>query len=79
MNLTTFRKDIYNLSQSVIDNHEELEILVGDDGDGVVVVSMADYRALKELAYLENTGTLSTVFERMENESEDDFSIEDAL
>ena len=79
MNLTAFRKDIYNLSQSVIDNHEELEILVGDNGDGVVVVSMADYRALKELVYLENTGTLSTVFERMENESEDDFSIEDAL
>lgn len=79
MNLTSFRKDIYNLSQAVIENHEALEIPIGDGEDGVVILSMSDYRSLKELAYLENTGTLATVFERMEQEVEDDFLIEDVL
>lgn len=79
MNLTSFRKDIYNVAKSVIENHEELEISVGNEGDGVVLMSLADYRALKELQYLENTGVLSTVLDRMENETEDDFSLEDAL
>ncbi len=79
MNLTTFRNDIYNLSKLVIENHKELEISIGDNGDGLVNISLADYRALKELLFLENTGTLSTVFERMENESDNDFLIEDAL
>lgn len=79
MNLTTFRKDIYNLSKSVIENHEEIEIPIGDNGDGVVVISLADYRAMKELSYLDSVGVLDTVLERMENEKEDDFSIEDAL
>lgn len=79
MNLTAFRKDIYNLSRQVMENHEELEIAIGDDGDGVVVISMADYRAMKELAYLDSTGQLDIVMERMDNESENDFSVEDAL
>lgn len=79
MNLTSFRKDIYNLSKAVIENHEELEISVGDEGAGIVVLSLADYRAIKELHHLENTGVLSTVLERMEEETEEDFLIEDAL
>ena len=47
MNLTSFRKDIYNVTKSVIENHEELEISVGNEGDGVVLMSLADYRELK--------------------------------
>lgn len=79
MNLTTFRKDIYNISRSVIENHEEIEIPIGDNGDGVVVISLADYKAMKELIYLDNTGVLAKVLERMDKETEDDFSLEDAL
>ncbi|MBF0777875.1 type II toxin-antitoxin system Phd/YefM family antitoxin [Streptococcus cuniculi] len=79
MNLTAFRKDIYNLSKAVIENHEELDISVGDEGAGIVVLSRADYRAMKELHYLENTGVLSTVLDRMEEETTEDFLLEDAL
>ncbi|HEM3613002.1 TPA: hypothetical protein U1C34_001919 [Streptococcus suis] len=42
-------------------------------------IPITDCRVLEELTHLENTGTLSTVFERMENELEDDFLVEDSL
>ncbi|MDR2976771.1 MAG: type II toxin-antitoxin system Phd/YefM family antitoxin [Streptococcaceae bacterium] len=78
MKPTTVRKDIYNIFKSVVKNHSELEIPV-DDQDSVVVMSKKDFLAQQELFYLQNTGTLDVVLNRMENETADDFSLEDAL
>jgi len=72
------RKDIYNVLRGVVKNHSELEVTL-DDNDAVVVMSKADYLARQELLYLQGTGTLDIVLDRMDNEKPDDFSFEDAL
>ena len=78
MNPTSFRKDIYNILRSVINNHSELEVAISDK-ESVVIISKSDYTSMKELLYLQNAGVLDLVLDRMDNETVDDFRIEDAL
>ena len=75
---TLVRKDIYNILKNVVKNHSELEIPLDDD-NSVIVVSKKDYLAQQELLYLRNTGVLDVVLERVKNETEGDFLLEDAL
>ena len=78
MNPTNLRKDIYNIFRSVIKNHSELEVAISDN-ESVVVIPKSDYTSMKELLYLQNTGVLDLVLDRIDNETDDDFRIEDAL
>ena len=78
MNPTNLRKDIYNIFRSVIRNHSELEVTISDN-ESVVVIPKSDYTSMKELLYLQNTGVLDLVLDRIDNETDDDFRIEDAL
>jgi len=77
MNPTNLRKDIYNIFRSVIKNHSELEVAISDN-ESVVVIPKSDYTSMKELLYLQNTGVLDLVLDRIDNETDDDFRIEDA-
>ena len=77
MNPTNLRKDIYNIFRSVIKNHSELEVTISDN-ESVVVIPKSDYTSMKELLYLQNTGVLDLVLDRIDNETDDDFRIEDA-
>ena len=78
INPTGLRKDIYNIFRSIIKNHTELEVTI-DENDSVVVIPKSDYTSMKELLYLQNTGVLDLVLHRMDNETNEDFIIEDAL
>ena len=78
MNPTNLRKDIYNIFRSIIQNHSELEVAISEK-ESVVVIPKSDYNSMKELLYLQNTGVLDLVLNRIENETIDDFCIEDAL
>ena len=78
INPTNLRKDIYNIFRSIIENHSELEVAISDN-ESVVVIPKSDYNSMKELLYLQNTGVLDLVLDRIENESVDDFCVEDAL
>ena len=77
MNPTSLRKDIYNIFRSVVQNHSELEVAISDN-ESVVVIPKSDYTSMKELLYLQNTGVLDLVLDRIDNETDDDFRIEDA-
>lgn len=73
---TNFRKDIFRILKSIIKKRKPVEITINsDDGfnDGVVILDKNEYNHLKELEFLEKTGTLDTVLKRMKNSSDDDF------
>lgn len=73
---TNFRKDIFKVLKNIIKNKKPIEITVNSKSefnDGVVVMDKDEYEKLKELEYLEETGTLDTVLKRMENSKKDDF------
>ena len=78
INPTGLRRDIYNILRGIIKNHSELEVTI-DENDSVVVIPKSDYTSMKELLYLQNTGVLDLVLHRMDNETNEDFRIEDAL
>ena len=78
INPTSLRKDIYNIFRSVLQNHSELEVAISEN-ESVIVIPKSDYNSMKELLYLHNTGVLDLVLNRIENETVDDFRIEDAL
>ena len=78
MTPTSLRKDIYNIFRSLIQNHSELEVAINEK-ESVVVIPKSDYNSMKELLYLHNTGVLDLVLNRIENETVDDFCIDDAL
>jgi PHD/YefM family antitoxin component YafN of YafNO toxin-antitoxin module len=78
MKPTLLRKDIYNVLRGIVKNHSELEVTLDND-EAVVVMSKKDYLAQQELLYLQGTGTLDLVLNRMDNEQAGDFSFEDAL
>lgn len=73
---TNFRKDIFKVLKNIIKNKKPIEITVNSKSefnDGVVVMDKDEYEKLKELEYLEETGTLDIVLKRMENSKKDDF------
>lgn len=73
---TNLRKNIFNVFKNVVKQQKPVEVtLANDEGfnDGVILVDKKEYNRLKELEYLEKTGTLDTVLERMKNSTDDDF------
>lgn len=73
---TNFRKNIFKILKSIVKKNKPVEITINsEDGfnDGVVMINKKEYEKLKELEFLEKTGTLDTVIERMKNSKEDDF------
>ena len=73
---TNFRKDIFRIIKGIVQNKKTVEITINSEkgfNDGVVVIDKEKYNQLKELEYLEKTGTLDTVMDRMKNSNEDDF------
>lgn len=73
---TNFRKDIFKIIKGIVQKKKTVEITINSEkgfNDGVVVIDKEKYNQLKELEYLEKTGTLDTVMDRMKNSNEDDF------
>ena len=73
---TNLRKDIFNILKNIVKNKKPVAVTLSSDevfNDGVVVIAKKEYERLKELEYLEKTGTLNTVFKRMENATDDNF------
>ena len=73
---TNFRKDIFRIIKGIVQKKKTVEITIKSEkgfNDGVVVIDKEKYNQLKELEYLEKTGTLDTVMDRMKNSNEDDF------
>lgn len=73
---TNFRKDIFRIIKGIVQKKKTVEITINSEkgfNDGVVVIDKEKYNQLKELEYLEKTGTLDTVMDRMKNSNEDDF------
>lgn len=73
---TNFRKDIFRIIKQIVQKKKTVEITINSEkgfNDGVVVIDKEKYNQLKELEYLEKTGTLDTVMDRMKNSNEDDF------
>jgi PHD/YefM family antitoxin component YafN of YafNO toxin-antitoxin module len=73
---TNFRKDIFRIIKGIVQEKKTVEITINSEkgfNDGVVVIDKEKYNQLKELEYLEKTGTLDTVMDRMRNSNEDDF------
>ena len=72
---TNFRKDIFRIIKGIVQEKKPVEITINSEKgfyDGVVVIDKEKYNQLKELEYLEKTGTLDTVMDRMKNSNEDD-------
>ena len=73
---TNFRKDIFRIIKGIVQEKKPVEITINSEkgfNAGVVVIDKEKYNQLKELEYLEKTGTLDTVMDRMKNSNEDDF------
>ena len=73
---TNFRKYIFRIIKGIVQKKKPVEITIKSEkgfNDGVVVIDKEKYNQLKELEYLEKTGTLDTVMDRMKNSNEDDF------
>lgn len=73
---TNFRKNIFKIIKGILKKKNPVEITINsEDGfnDGVVVLDKKEYSRLKELEYLQKTGTLDVVMDRMKNSTDDDF------
>lgn len=73
---TNLRKDIYQIFKNIVKDKKPIEVTLSVDNGfnkGVIVMDKTEYNRLKELEYLERSGTLRTVFQRMENSKDEDF------
>lgn len=73
---TNLRKNLFDLLNRVADKDEKMEVTLKQPtgpNKGVVLISKERYAQLEELDFLQRTGTLDVVMNRMENEEPDDF------
>ena len=73
---TNLRKNLFDLLNRVADKDEKMEVTLKQPtgpNKGVVLISKERYAQLEELDFLQRTGTLDVVMNRMENEKTDDF------
>ena len=71
---TNFRKDFYNQIKEIAQNNTPKEITRAKKAginDGVVVISKREWERMQEEQFLEETGTLDVVFDRMDSSSKD--------
>ena len=76
MTPTNFRKDFFNNLKRIVKNNQPEEITISGDNninDGVILVPKREWTRIQEEIYLEKTGTLDVVFDRMKNATDDDF------
>lgn len=74
--LTDLRKDLFKIIQNVVQKNDTVEVTFqSKDGvdNSIVIMAKKEYDHLKELEYLEKTGTLDTVVKRMKNSTDADF------
>jgi prevent-host-death family protein len=69
---TSFRKNMYQTLKEVASHAKEVEIVTSSN-ESVVLISKADWNSLHETLYLENSGTLDIVRERIATSTENDF------
>ncbi len=65
----------------VANQNEKMEITIKQSegpNKGVILISKERHAEFEELDFLQRTGTLDIVLERMENEKPDDFNEDDA-
>lgn len=71
-----FKKDFLNQIKEIAQSNTPKEITLtkesGVDG-GVVVISKSEWDRIQEKQFLEETGTLNVIFDRMDNSSKNDF------
>lgn len=71
-----FKKDFLNQIKEIAQSNTPKEITLtkesGVDG-GVVVISKSEWDRIQEKQFLEETGTLNVIFNRMDNSSKNDF------
>ncbi|EKQ05349.1 hypothetical protein LCAA2362_1914 [Lacticaseibacillus casei A2-362] len=73
---TNLRKNLFDLLNRVADKDEKMEVTLKQPtgpNKGVVLISKERYAQLEELDFLQRTGTLDVVMNRMQNEKPDDF------
>ncbi|KLI75661.1 MULTISPECIES: type II toxin-antitoxin system Phd/YefM family antitoxin [Lacticaseibacillus] len=78
---TNLRKNLFDLLNKIVDKNEEMEVTLKQPkgpNKGVVLISKDRYEKLEELDFLQRTGTLDVVMQRMENEKPGDFNEKDA-
>ncbi|MCI1942745.1 MAG: type II toxin-antitoxin system Phd/YefM family antitoxin [Lactobacillus sp.] len=74
---TNLRKDIFNVLKGVVKSKKPVEVTINTDNgfnDGVVIVDKKEYEKLQELEFLEKSGTLKTVLDRMADATDSDFT-----
>lgn len=76
LTLATFKKDFLNQIKEIVQNNTPKEITLtkelGVDG-GVVVISKSEWDRIQEKQFLEETGTLDIIFDRMDKNSKKNF------
>ncbi|MCH3989683.1 MAG: type II toxin-antitoxin system Phd/YefM family antitoxin [Lactobacillus sp.] len=74
---TNLRKDIFNILKGIVQSKRPVEVTINTDNgfnDGVVILDKKEYEKMQELQFLEKTGTLKTVIERMKSATDADFT-----
>lgn len=66
---TEARKDFYQLLKRVNADHEPVYIEGKYDESNAVIISMEDWKSIRETIYLEATGTMTKVREREKDNS----------
>lgn len=74
INITSFRKDIYNLLENIIKYNEPINI--STKNGNAVVLSEEDYNNLMETLYLESTPDLRDELIKRSKDSEKEFVYE---
>lgn len=77
INVTSFRKDIYNLLEQAIKYNEPINI--STKNGNAVVLSEEDYNSLMETLYIETIPKLKEEILERANATEDDFIDEDEV
>ncbi|WP_125697140.1 type II toxin-antitoxin system Phd/YefM family antitoxin [Lacticaseibacillus yichunensis] len=78
---TNLRKNLFEILSQVSEENKSYEITLkqpSGPNKGVIMISKERYEQLEELDFLEKTGTLDMVLERMAKEKPDDFTDSDA-
>lgn len=63
------RENLFEIIKSVNEDSTPIEIIGSAEDNSAVIMSVKEYRAIKETLYLLNNGTLSEVHERMHDKS----------
>ncbi len=67
INITTARKEIYNIAKEVNECHEEVFVYNATNGNNMVILSEEDWKAIQETMYLNSVpGMADSILEAAE-------------